>query len=52
MPYGCKWTFIATYVIDSEEAYEYGSIDNYGAALDEEGGGGSVEASVRTCGTK
>ena len=33
--YGERW-LIATYVLDSEETTEDGSIDNDGAALDEE----------------
>ena len=39
---------IATYIIDSEEATEDGSIDKYGAALDEEDDSGLGEAGVRT----
>ena len=35
-------------VLDSEEAAEDGSIDNAGAALDEEDESGSVEAGMRT----
>ena len=35
-------------ILDSEDAASDGSIDNYGAALDEEDGSGSVEAGVGT----
>ena len=41
-------SLIATNVIDSEEAAEDGSIDNYGAAFDEEDESGLGEAGVRT----
>ena len=44
---GRRW-FITTDVLDSEEADEDGSIDNYGAASDEEDDSGSGEAGVRT----
>ena len=37
---------IATDLLDSEEAAEYGSIDNDGAALDEEYDSGSGETGV------
>ena len=40
--------FIATYVYDSKEAAEDGSIDNDGATLDEEIDSGLVEAGVIT----
>ena len=40
--------FVATDILDSEEAYGGGSIDNDGAALDEEDESGLVEAGVRT----
>ena len=40
------------YVIDYEKADEDGSIDNDGAALDEEYGSSLVEAGVRTCVTQ
>ena len=39
---------IATDVIDPEESYEYGYIDNDGSDLDEEDGSGSGVAGVRT----
>ena len=39
---------IATDVLDSEEAYEYGSIDDDVAALDEEDESGLLEAGVST----
>ena len=39
-------------VLDSEEADEYGSIDNDGSASDEEDESGSGEACVRTCVTQ
>ena len=39
---------IATYFLDSEEAAEDGSIDNDGAASDEEEESGLGEAGVRT----
>ena len=34
--------------LDYKEAYEYASIDNNGADLDEEGDSGLLEAGVRT----
>ena len=39
---------IATDVIDPEESYEYGYIDNDGAASDEEDDSGSGEVGMRT----
>ena len=47
-----KRRLVATDVLDYEEADEDGSIDNDGAALDEEYGSGSVVTGVRTCVTK
>ena len=44
---GRRW-LIHTDVLDSEEAAEDGSIDNYGASLDEDGESGLGEAGVRT----
>ena len=46
------WWLISTDVLDSEEADDYGSIDNDGAALDEEDESGLGEAGVRTGATK
>ena len=43
---------IATDVLESDEAADDGSIDNDGAALDEEYDSGSGETGVRTCVTK
>ena len=43
---------IATDVLESEEEADDGSIDNDGAALDEEYDSGSGETGVRTCVTK
>ena len=57
MLYGCEltyrcewggWRLIATDVIDPEESYEYGYIDNDGSDLDEEGDSGSGEVGMRT----
>ena len=40
---------LGMYVLDSEEAYEDGSIDNDGTASDEEDESGLGEAVARTC---
>ena len=47
-----RWRLIATDVLESEEADEDFSIDNDGAASDEEDESGSVEAGARTDGTQ
>ena len=47
-----RWWLIPKGVIESEEASEYGSIDNYGAALYEEDESGSWDAGMITCMTE
>ena len=43
-----RWRLIDMDIIDSEEVAEDDSIDNYGAASDEEGDIGQEEAGVNT----